>query len=126
MRLYLRVVLGLALFLVGAAMVYGVIAGERAGLLLLGVAGLGLLYVGWHVWRALGRGARAERLGEPAPAEEEPHVTPTLWPLVLSLAAASVVAGVLGARWLLLVAALLLLVAAAGWFHDIRSQRARP
>ena len=104
--------------IVGA--IYGITNKEYEGfpLLLMTAGGFVLL----AVW-ALRRFRRAER--ESAAEGEgvgEPHVGPTIWPLVLALSAIAFVLGVLGAKWLFVLGGVLFVVAAAGWFMDVRRQ----
>ncbi|MFL5797876.1 MAG: cytochrome c oxidase subunit 4 [Actinomycetota bacterium] len=120
MRLYARVVLGLALFLVVAGVIYGSTSHEYVGTLLFVVAAAGLALVGLFVRRAVRVTARETRSEEHA--EEEPHVTPTIWPFVLSLAGVALVLGAIVSTWLLAIGAVLFVTASVGWFADTGRQ----
>jgi hypothetical protein len=118
--LYARVVLGLALFLVAAGVIYGATSHEYVGALLFLVASAGFAFIGLFVRRAVRVAAREG--GSEGHAEEEPHVTPTIWPFVLSLAGLALVLGAFVSAWLLAVGAALFVAASVGWFADTGRQ----
>jgi len=120
LSLYARAVLGLALFLVVAGLIYGSTSHEYQGTLLFVVAAAGFAFIGLFVRRAVRMTAREARSEEHA--EEEPHVTPTIWPFVLSLAGVALVLGAFINKWLLAIGAALFLTASVGWFADIGRQ----
>jgi Cytochrome c oxidase subunit IV len=127
-RVYARVTLAIAAYLLIGGLVYGASNTERIGLVLLLIAGSGFAYLGLYARRAIRTAdraaARAVETGTNEPALAEPEVRPTIWPLVFSLAGAAIVAGVLASHWLLIAAALLFVAAAIGWFRDVLAQRA--
>jgi Cytochrome c oxidase subunit IV len=55
-------------------------------------------------------------------ADDEPHVGPTIWPLVFALSGAVLVVGILVTRWALVAGAVVFVAAAAGWIHDVYRQ----
>ncbi|HEX9375292.1 MAG TPA: cytochrome c oxidase subunit 4 [Actinomycetota bacterium] len=120
MSLYARIVLGLALFLVVAGLIYGSTSHEYLGTLLFVVGAGGFAFIGLFVRRAVRVTAREGRSKEHP--EEEPHVTPTIWPFVLSLAGVGLVLGAVVNQWLLAVGAALFVTASVGWFADVRRQ----
>ena len=120
MSLYGRVVLALAMFLVIAGIIYGSTSHEYVGTFLFIVGAAGFAFIGLFVRRVVRAAARES--GTDEHAEEEPHVTPTIWPFVLSLAGVALVLGAVINKWLLAVAAALFLAAGVGWFADVGRQ----
>ncbi len=118
--MYARIALGLAVFLGVAGIAYTVTAHEYVGAPLLLIASACFAYVGSYVRRAIR--ASAGEAGEPAGVAEEPHVGPTIWPFVFSLAAVGLALGATVSPWLLLVGAVLFVSAAMGWFMDVGRQ----
>jgi hypothetical protein len=116
--MYARIALGLALFLVAAGLVYGITSKEYIGASLLLIAAAGFAFMGLVIRRAMRASAAGEHEGE----EVEPHVGPTIWPFVLSLAAVVVGMGTIITPWLIVVGAAILAVAAVGWFADVGRQ----
>jgi hypothetical protein len=117
--LYARIALGLALFLGIAGLIYGLTSNEFVGASLFLVASAGFAYIGLYVRRAVRVAGRDEAA---AGAEEEPHVTSTIWPFVLSLAGVGLVLGAVINRWVLVIGGALFVAAAIGWFTDIGRQ----
>jgi hypothetical protein len=168
--LFSKLFVALGAFLVGAGVVYGVLARDYEGLTLsLTVAGGALLFGGYG--RSALRRARtalssaAEPAAPPAtdsaappatdsaappatdpatppatdpatppatdsatpPATEtaadaEPHVGPTIWPLVFAVSAIGLVLGAVAVRWALLPGAILFVLASVGWVLDVHRQ----
>jgi hypothetical protein len=119
---YARIALGLAVFLGVAGIVYAVTSHEYVGTTLLLIGSACFAFLGLYVRRAV-RSATAETAGEGAPGEaEEPHITPTIWPFVFSLAAVGLALGAIVSRWLIPVGAVLFVSAGAGWFVDVSRQ----
>jgi cytochrome c oxidase subunit IV len=119
-KVFGRIGLVFGVFFVIMGALYGITNKEYEGfpLLLMTAGGFTIL----AVW-ALRRFARAEReTGDEGEEVGEPHVGPTIWPLVLALSAIAFVLGVLGAKWLFVLGGVLFVVAAAGWFVDVRRQ----
>jgi hypothetical protein len=122
MRVTMRIVLGLAIFVLVAGAVYYVSADEWRGSVMLIVLGIAFVYL-----TLVFRGA-LRRASVPAPSETmeeevaEPHVGPTIWPFVFSLAAVLLVVGLVGLHWMVIPGVILLVGAAAGWFFDIKHQ----
>jgi hypothetical protein len=120
MPLYIRIVLGLALFLVTAGIIYWVTSYELVGAPLLLVAAGCFAFIGTYLRRAVR--ATAEQAGAVSEEETEPHVAPTIWPFVFSLAGVGIALGVIINMWLLVPGAILFIAAAIGWFIDIGGQ----
>ncbi len=126
MTLLSRIAMGLGSFLIVTGIVYGLVAGEYEGTVeMLTVAG-GALLVGAYLTRAVQRAgvtvaARAAGAGGGA-EDTEPHVAPTIWPLVFALSMIGVVLGAVGPRWALAAGAVLLVASLAGWSLDVRRQ----
>jgi hypothetical protein len=119
MTIFSRVALGLAVFLGAAGLVYATTSKELVGGLLLPLAAAGFAYIGLYVRRAVRVAAR-----EPGPTEpeEEPHVAPTIWPFVFSLAGVGLVLGAVVSRWVLVIGGVLFVAAGVGWFADVGRQ----
>jgi hypothetical protein len=123
MSLYARIALGLAVFLGVAGIVYAVTAHEYVGTPLLLIASACFAYVGLYVRRAVRVAAPETGRGtSPKLETEEPHVTPTVWPFVFSLAAVGLALGAIVSRWLIPVGAVLFVTAGVGWFLDVGRQ----
>jgi cytochrome c oxidase subunit IV len=120
MKVFGRIGLVFGVFFVVMGAIYGITNKEYEGfpLLLMTAGGFTLLAV-WAL--SLFRRAARESAAE---GEEvgEPHVGPTIWPLVLSLSAIAFVLGLLGTKWLFVLGGLLFVLAAGGWFVDVRRQ----
>ena len=178
MSLFSKLFIALGAFLIGAGVVYGVLARDYEGLTLsLMVAGGALLF-GGYANSALRRartalGAATESTTPPAddsatpaaddpatpaadetttppaddsatpaardmptepatetrtpPATEtaadaEPHIGPTIWPLVFAVSAVGLVLGTVAFRWALLPGAILFVLASVGWVLDVHRQ----
>jgi hypothetical protein len=122
MTLFSRIGMGLGAFLIVTGVIYGLVAHEWEGFtLMLTVAG-GALLVGTYLTRAVQR-ARAEIATREAGAgDTEPHVAPTIWPLVFALSMIGLVIGAVEARWALAGGGALLVAALIGWSLDVRRQ----
>ena len=126
MTLFSRIFMGLGAFLIVMGIVYGLVTGEFEGTTeMLTVAGGGLL-VGVYLSRAVQR-ARASVAAEaagagPGAADSEPHVPPTIWPLVFALSMIGIVLGSVGPRWVLAAGGVVLVVSLVGWSLDVRRQ----
>jgi hypothetical protein len=57
-----------------------------------------------------------------AAADAEPHVGPTIWPLVFAVSAIGLVVGAVAVRWVLLPGAILFVLAGVGWVLDVHRQ----
>ena len=122
MKLMGRIFLALGAFLMVAGVVYGLHSSDYEGLaLILTVAG-GSLLVGGYLAQALQRAGVAVSADQPRAAEGEPHVGPTIWPLVFALSMVPLVVGALGSRWVLWVGAVVFVVAGVGWLLDVQRQ----
>jgi hypothetical protein len=55
-------------------------------------------------------------------ADAEPHVGPTIWPLVFAVSAIGLVLGAVAVRWALLAGAILFVLAGVGWVLDVHRQ----
>jgi Cytochrome c oxidase subunit IV len=123
--LFSRITLSLGAFLIVASVVYALVSYEWEGVtLMLTVAG-GALLTGTYLGQAVQR-ARAWLAAQPAGATGEagvePHVAPTIWPLVFALSMIGLVIGAVESRWALAGGGILLVVALTGWGLDVRRQ----
>lgn len=125
MSLFSRITLGLGGFLIVAGLVYALISHEWQGVTLMFTVAGGALLVGTYLGQAVQR-ARAWLAAQPAGATgdagTEPHVAPTIWPLVFALSMIGLVIGAVESRWALAGGGILLVVALAGWSLDVRRQ----
>ncbi len=125
MNLIAKLFSALGGFLIVAGVVYGVVARDYEGLTLaLTVAG-GALLVGWYGLSVLRRSRSAliaAAAGADPGAAGEPHVGPTIWPLVFAVATIGLVVGAVANRLALLPGALLFVAASIGWVLDIHRQ----
>jgi hypothetical protein len=130
MTLFSRIGIGLGAFLIVTGAVYGLAAYEWEGFtLMLTVAG-GALLVGTYLARAVQR-ARAWLAAQPAGADgaatdTEPHVAPTIWPLIFALSMIGLVIGAVESKWALAGGGVLLVAALVGWSLDVRRQWHHP
>jgi Cytochrome c oxidase subunit IV len=126
MTLISRIFLGLGTFLIVAGIAYGPITGEYEGTTeMLTVSGGALLmgvYLGRAVQRARAVLAAEAAGGGPGTADTEPHVAPTIWPLVFALSMIGIVLGSVGPHWVLAAGGILLVVSLTGWSLDVRRQ----
>jgi hypothetical protein len=118
MPLLARALLMISGFQVIAGALYWVTGREYLGAVLILAAAGAAGYIGIYLRRVV-RAADQTAAGS---AVEVPHIGPTIWPLVLALAPAGVVAGLLAAQWLLVPALAVFALAAVGWLLDIRHQ----
>jgi hypothetical protein len=125
MTLFSRIFMGLGAFLIVMGIVYGLIAGEYEGLTEMLTVGGGALVVGGYLARVVqrARAAVAAQAAGAGPADDsEPHVPPTIWPLIFALSMIGVVLGSVGPRWVLVVGAVVLVASLVGWSLDVRHQ----
>jgi hypothetical protein len=125
-NLFSRIIVGFGAFLIATGVIYGVVTYEWEGTTLMLIVAGGALLVGAYLMSAVQR-ARAALAARPATAppggaEAEPHVGPTIWPLVFALSAIGLVVGAVGPRWALLGGGVLFIAAGVGWILDIRQQ----
>jgi len=160
--LFSKLFVALGAFLLGAGVVYGVLARDYEGLTLSLTAAGGALLFGGYGSSALRRartalGSATESTAPPADesatppatqtatppatetatppatetatppaadtaADEEPHVGPTIWPLVFAVSAIGLVLGAVAVRWALLPGAILFVLASVGWVLDVHRQ----
>jgi Cytochrome c oxidase subunit IV len=126
MTLLSRIGLALGAFLIVAGTVYGLVGNEYEGLTeMLTVAG-GALVVGVYLTRAVQRGRAAVATQEAGASDSEPHVAPTIWPLVFALSMIGLVLGAVGFPWALGAGVTILVVALIGWSLDVRRQWPHP
>ncbi|HEX2424779.1 MAG TPA: cytochrome c oxidase subunit 4 [Actinomycetota bacterium] len=123
MRVAMRIVLALAIFILVAGVVYLVSSSEARGSVMLIVLAISLTYL-TLVFRGALRRASVAATPETMEEEEvaEAHIGPTIWPFVFSLAAVLLVFGLVGLHWIVIPGVILLIGAAAGWFLDIKHQ----
>ncbi|HEU4567796.1 MAG TPA: cytochrome c oxidase subunit 4 [Marmoricola sp.] len=124
MRLLSQIFLWLGVFLILAGIGYGLHSGDYDGLtLMVTTAGCALL-VGAYMVRSFHAGdveVGADDASLPV-AHGEPHVGPTIWPLVLSLSMIGLVIGAVTSAWVLLAGGVLLVVSGVGWLFDVHDQ----
>lgn len=122
MTLFSRIGLGLGTFLIVVGVVYGLVAYEWEGFTeMLTVAG-GALLVGVYLTRAVQRARAAIAVGEAGGRDTEPHVAPTIWPLIFALSMIGLVIGAVESRWALAGGGVLLVASLVGWSLDVRRQ----
>jgi hypothetical protein len=124
--LFSRIFAGLGAFLIVTGVIYGSAVSEYEGFTLMIIVGGGALLIGVYLISAVQRAravlARPETAVGAAAEEGEPHVAPTIWPLVFALSSIGLVVGAVAARWVLVVGGVLLVVAGFGWILDVRRQ----
>ena len=120
-----KIMLRIGLYLLAAAIVYGITAHEEVGGVLLAVCAISFGYLAFVIRTAV-RGveklAPEDRGDAEEAAVEMAHVGPTIWPFVFSIAAIILGFGIALTRWLLPVGGVVFIAAAVGWFLDIRGQ----
>ena len=125
MTLFSRIFTGLGAFLIVIGIVYALVTKEyEGGTEMLTVAGGGLL-IGVYLTRAVQRAratVAAQAAGAAPVGDDEPHVPPTIWPLVFALSTIGIVLGSVGPRWVLAAGAVVLVVSLVGWSLDVRRQ----
>jgi len=117
--------MALGAFLIVAGVVYGVHARDYEGLTLsLTVAGGALLFGGYggSVLRRARATLTTGGTGLESTSDEEPHVGPTIWPLVFAVSAIGLVIGAVSNRWALLPGGVLFVSASVGWVLDVHRQ----
>jgi len=113
-----RLGLILGLLFVIDSFVYLALQNDKQGWVLIMFAGLGFAYLGCYALLAVRRAKRetaAEELGEP-------HVGPTIWPLVFAVSAVVIAVGILVTPVILVIGGILFVVAAVGWITAARRQ----
>jgi Cytochrome c oxidase subunit IV len=122
MTLFSRISLALGAFLIVAGVIYGLVTYEWEGFtLMLTVAG-GALLVGTYLTRAVQRARAALAAQEAGARDTEPHVEPTIWPLIFALSMIGLVIGAVLSRWVLAAGGVVLVAALVGWSLDVRRQ----
>ena len=124
MRALSRIFLLLGAFLVVTGVGYAIHSGEYEGVtLMVTTAGCALL-VGSSMFRSLrGTNVTAAADDHDLPVgQAEPHVGPTIWPLVLSISTVGLVVGAVTSPWALVVGGGVLTLAAVGWLLDVHHQ----
>jgi len=122
MRLMSRIFVWLGVFLIVTGVAYGLHSGEYEGPTLILAAAGGALLIGGYLVQGVQRASAAAADQPSSAAGEEPHVGPTIWPLVFALSMIGLIVGAVGSRWVLVVGAALLVVAGAGWVLDVHRQ----
>lgn len=119
-RVQFRIFAGIALFLVVAAAIYGIAAGERAGttMLALGSAMAATLgaYFAFHMGNEVEATEEQRRAGEGRPAESEaylPHAS--VWPFAVGVGAVIMANGLVLGGWALVPGAVLAAVSTFGY-----------
>lgn len=125
MSLFSKVFFGIGAFLLVVSAAYAVRAQEYEGLALSLSVMLGALLVGLYAALVVRRARAQLAAGPPKPgsaADDEAHVRPTIWPLVLALSTAGLVVGAVTTRWALVPGGILFVAACVGWVVDIQRQ----
>ncbi len=124
MVLFSRIIVGFGAFLIVTGVAYGASTYEWEGVTLMIIVAGGALLVGVYLVSGVRRARAVLAAGEARRegAESEPHVAPTIWPLVFSLATIGLVVGAVVARWALVAGGVLFVVASVGWVLDVRRQ----
>jgi hypothetical protein len=122
MKLLGRIFLVLGVFLVVSGIVYGIHSHDYQGLTLMLTTAGGALLFGGFLAQALQHGQATPATGSVHVEEGEPHVGPTIWPLVFALSMVPLVVGALGSRWVLVVGGVVFVVAGVGWLLDVQRQ----
>jgi hypothetical protein len=123
--MFSRIAVGLGAFLLVTGVVYGKAGYEYEGFTLLITLAGGALLVGIYLVSAVRRarvvlGGRGTE--KAVGADIEPHVTPTIWPLVFALSTIGLVVGAIAVRWALVAGGVLFVAASIGWVLDVRRQ----
>ena len=119
---YSKIALRLSAFLILVGVVYGIVSREFVGTPLILIAAGSSAYIGLFVRRSVRATAAEPATDAGGEGDVEPHVGPTIWPFVFSLAAVGFVLGAVVSPWLLVLGAVPAAAAAAGWFRDIGRQ----
>jgi hypothetical protein len=126
MTLLSRIFMGVGAFLIVVGAIYGLVTYEWEGFTEMVTVAGGALVVGVYLTRAVQRARAAvdaEAAGaRPGAADTEPHVPPTIWPLVFAVSTIGIVLGSVGPRWVLAAGAVVLVVSLVGWSLDVRRQ----
>jgi hypothetical protein len=122
MKLLGRIFLALGVFLVVAGVIYGIHSRDYQGFTLILTTAGGAFLFGGYLAQALQRATAIQAAETTRPPEGEPHVGPTIWPLVFALSMVPLVVGALGSRWVLLFGGVVFVVAGAGWVLDVQRQ----
>lgn len=124
MRLLSWVFLHLGVFLVAAGVAYGLHSGDYDGLILLLITAGCALLVGAYMIKSLRDSSLVAAAYDETGAvpHGEPHVGPTIWPLVLSLSFVGLVLGALTSPWVLVAGGVVLVVSGTGWLLDVHRQ----
>lgn len=122
MKLLGRIFLAFGVFLVVAGVGYGIHSRDYQGLTLILTTAGGAFLFGGYLSQALQRATAIQSADQTTAAEGEPHVGPTIWPLVFALSMVPLVVGALGSRWVLVVGGVVFLVAGVGWLLDVQRQ----
>ena len=123
MRLLANILRGLGIFLIIDGVLYGLHSRDIDGVVLILTVAGGSLVIGSYLIRGVHRASVIrEAEGGEAITETEPHVEPTIWPLIFAVSMIGLVLGALGATWALVEGGVLLVVALVGWALDVRRQ----
>jgi hypothetical protein len=142
MKLFSRLFLALGAFLLLSLAIYAWHSREYEGMLLYITVAVGALIVGGYGTSVVRRsravltasptdvepatdespGMAIHRAVEPDLELDEPHVGPTIWPVVFAASVIGIVIGTVGNRWVLVPGGILFLVAAVGWVRDVHRQ----
>jgi len=119
MRTFARIGLILAVLFVIDSFVYLALQKDKQGFVLILFVGLGFGYMALYSWTSVRKAKRQ------AAAEEglgEPHVGPTIWPLVFAVSAVIITIGILVSPIILVLGGIVFVAAAVGWITAARKQ----
>jgi len=119
MRTFARLGLILGVLFVIDSVVYLALQKDKQGFVLILFVGVGFAYLGLYALLSVRRARRSTT------AEEglgEPHVGPTIWPLVFAVSAVVMTIGILVTPVILVIGGILFVAAAVGWISAARKQ----
>jgi len=119
MSTFSRIGLILGVLFIIDSVVYLALQSDEQGFALILFTGIGFAYLGCYSLLAV-RKARRQAAAEEGPGE--PHIGPTIWPLVFAVSAVVMVVGILVTPVILVIGGILFVVAAVGWISAARKQ----
>lgn len=123
MKLMARIFAGLGAFLIIDAIIYGFLSYDWQGLTLIVIAAGGGLLIGSYLLQGIQRAEAALDEHPEGTSDVEPHVEPTIWPLVFALSMIGLVVGAVSESvWVLVIGGIVLIAALTGWSLDVRRQ----
>jgi hypothetical protein len=119
MSTFSRIGLIIGVLFVIDSFVYLALQNDKQGFVLILFAGVGFAYFGLYTLLSV-RKAKREVAAEEGSGE--PHVGPTIWPLVFAVSAVVMVVGILVTPVILVLGGILFVAAAVGWISAARKQ----